>query len=82
VELYHAVRQTGLARVAKIKNSAHSERPLIEKSFSDAEYKSRIIPMIYGYARVSTDGQTVDAQMKQLRTAVAEQGLARGVTRL
>ncbi len=28
--------------------------------------------MIYGYARVSTDGQSVDAQMKQLREAGAE----------
>jgi DNA invertase Pin-like site-specific DNA recombinase len=28
--------------------------------------------MIYGYARVSTDGQSVDAQMKQLRDAGAE----------
>jgi DNA invertase Pin-like site-specific DNA recombinase len=25
--------------------------------------------MIYGYARVSTDGQSVDAQVKQLRAA-------------
>jgi DNA invertase Pin-like site-specific DNA recombinase len=28
--------------------------------------------MIYGYARVSTDGQTVDAQVRQLRDAGAE----------
>jgi DNA invertase Pin-like site-specific DNA recombinase len=28
--------------------------------------------MNYGYARVSTDGQSVDAQVKQLRTAGAE----------
>ena len=28
--------------------------------------------MIWGYARVSTDGQSVDAQVKQLRDAVAE----------
>jgi DNA invertase Pin-like site-specific DNA recombinase len=27
--------------------------------------------MIYGYARVSTDGQSVDAQVKQLRQAGA-----------
>jgi DNA invertase Pin-like site-specific DNA recombinase len=28
--------------------------------------------MIYGYARASTDGQSVDAQVKQLRAAGAE----------
>src|ERR1035437_2367626 len=28
--------------------------------------------MIYGYARVSTDGQSVDAQVKQLREAGAD----------
>ena len=28
--------------------------------------------MIYGYARVSTDGQSVDAQVKQLDHAGAE----------
>jgi DNA invertase Pin-like site-specific DNA recombinase len=31
--------------------------------------------MIYGYARVSTDGQSVDAQVKQLRAADFENGL-------
>ena len=28
--------------------------------------------MIYGYARVSTDGQSVDTQVKQLRAGGAE----------
>ena len=31
--------------------------------------------MIYGYARVSTDGQSVDAQVKRLRAAGAEKVL-------
>ena len=31
--------------------------------------------MIYGYARVSTDGQSLDTQMKQLRAAGAEKVL-------
>jgi len=29
----------------------------------------QITPMIYGYARVSTDGQSVDAQVRALRAA-------------
>jgi DNA invertase Pin-like site-specific DNA recombinase len=32
--------------------------------------------MIWGYARVSTDGQTIDAQLKQLRNAGAEKVLS------
>ena len=34
--------------------------------------------MIYGHARVSTDGQSVDAQMKQLR---AVKGVKANITR-
>ena len=33
--------------------------------------------MIYGYARVSTDGQSVDAQVKQLRAAGADKMFGR-----
>jgi Resolvase, N terminal domain len=33
--------------------------------------------MIYGYARVSTDGQSLDAQVKQLRAAGAEKAFVR-----
>jgi DNA invertase Pin-like site-specific DNA recombinase len=30
--------------------------------------------MKYGYARVSTDGQSIDAQVRQLRAAGARRG--------
>jgi hypothetical protein len=43
--------------------------PLIEKGLSGAEYRDRIAPMPRGYARVSTDGQNINAQVKQLRAA-------------
>jgi DNA invertase Pin-like site-specific DNA recombinase len=36
---------------------------------------AQIGPMIYGYARVSTDGQSVDAQVRQLRAAGASKVL-------
>ena len=35
----------------------------------------QIGPMIYGYARVSTDGQSVDAQVRQLKAAGAESSI-------
>jgi len=37
-----------------------SKSPLIAKGFSGAEYRDRF----HGYARVPTDGQSVDAQVK------------------
>jgi Resolvase, N terminal domain len=38
-----------------------------------AEIRCRIIPMKYGYARVSSDGQSIDAQVRQLKAAGARQ---------
>jgi hypothetical protein len=46
-------------------------RPLITLGFSGAEFRCRITPTKYGYARVSTDGQSIDAQVRQLRAAGA-----------
>ena len=43
--------------------------PLKRKGFSAAKVRCKIIPMKYGYARVSTDGQSVDAQVRQLTKA-------------
>ena len=37
--------------------------------FIGAEFRCRMQPVIYGYARVSTDGQSVDAQVRQLTKA-------------
>ena len=56
----------------------HKLRILHQKDRSDLKRLSCCInlvhnwTMIYGYARVSTDGQSVDAQVKQLRLAGAE----------
>jgi DNA invertase Pin-like site-specific DNA recombinase len=44
---------------------------LIFQVFFVAKLWCKKAPMIYGYARVSTDGQSVDAQVKQLRAAGA-----------
>src|SRR5271169_4209367 len=41
--------------------------------FSGAEIRCKIAPMKYGYARVSTDGQSIDAQVRQLKAADARQ---------
>jgi hypothetical protein len=46
-------------------------RPLITLGFSGAEIRCRITPMKYGYARVSADGQSIDAQVRQLKAAGA-----------
>jgi DNA invertase Pin-like site-specific DNA recombinase len=48
-------------------------RPLITLGFSGAEIRCRIAPMKYGYARVSTDGQSIDAQVRELKAAGARQ---------
>ena len=47
-------------------------RSLAKLSFFLPQGSAIIPPMIHGYARVSTDGQSVDAQVKQLRDAGAE----------
>ncbi len=46
--------------------------PFEINSLCGAEYRGRILALIYGYARVSTDGQSVAAQVKDLRDAGAE----------
>jgi hypothetical protein len=43
-------------------------RPLITLGFSGAEIRCKIAPMKYGYARVSTDGQSIDAQVRPSST--------------
>src|SRR5271166_4015998 len=50
----------------------HKNQSLDSKPLSLCKNDVHISPMIYGYARVSTDGQSVDAQVKQLRDAGAE----------
>jgi predicted site-specific integrase-resolvase len=42
---------------------------LKERGFPGAEIRCKNHGMIYGYARVSTDGQSVDAQVRQLSNA-------------
>jgi DNA invertase Pin-like site-specific DNA recombinase len=46
---------------------------LIALGFSGAVIRCRIIPRKYGYARVSTDGQSTDAQVRELKAAGARQ---------
>jgi DNA invertase Pin-like site-specific DNA recombinase len=47
-------------------------QPIDKKGLFRCESLVQNQPMIFGYARVSTDGQSVDAQVKQLRAAGAE----------
>jgi hypothetical protein len=47
-------------------------RLLIFNGILVAEFRCRIIPLIRSYARASTDGQSVYAQVKRLRAAGAE----------
>jgi hypothetical protein len=60
-----------LAERCKDQDFRTKTRPLIASGFSGAEIRCRIIPMNYGYARVSTDGQSIDARVRQARRAMA-----------
>jgi hypothetical protein len=55
--------------------------PLIEKGFSGAKYKGRNAPMIHAYAQVSTDGQSIDAQVKAVARRTSEGRARRGKRR-
>src|SRR3954465_11411133 len=54
---------------ALITNSAPLNGPLKRKSFLGAEVRCSVNRMKYGYARVSSDGQSVEAQVRTLREA-------------
>ena len=57
--------------VCKSQDFRKANGPLIRLSFFFAQVYCRMNPMIYGYARVSTGGQSEAARVRQLRTAGA-----------
>jgi hypothetical protein len=70
-----------LGPLGSMRGASSNGRPYREHQKNSLDLKSlfcctnpvhNYAPMIYGYARVSTDGQSVDAQVKQLRDAGAE----------
>ena len=69
----HSQIQQWHANMASVQKSrvSHQNQPFDKKGLSRCRSPVHNEPMIFGYARVSTDGQSVDAQVKQLRAAGA-----------